>query len=139
MPVGTRGTVKGVWPRDLFDAGARLILANAYHLHLRPGEETVQKLGGLHRVMGWDGPILTDSGGYQVYSLAHLAKVDDDGVSLRSIVDGSVVRLTPEGVVDLQLTLGADIAMAFDHCPSDPTDRRAVEDATGRTRSWTRS
>jgi len=136
MPVGTRGTVKGVWPRDLLDAGARLILANAYHLHLRPGEETVAKLGGLHRFMGWDGPILTDSGGYQVHSLAHLARVDDDGVSLRSVVDGREVRLTPEGVVDLQLRLGADIAMAFDHCPSDPTDRRAVEDATARTRTW---
>jgi queuine tRNA-ribosyltransferase len=136
MPVGTRGTVKGVLPRDLFAAGARMILANAYHLHLRPGEETVARLGGLHRLMGWDGPILTDSGGYQVFSLAHLARVDDDGVTLRSVVDGAAVRLTPESVVDLQRRLGADVAMAFDHCPADPTDRAAVEAATERTRVW---
>ncbi len=136
MPVGTRGTVKGVLPRDLHAVGARMILANAYHLHLRPGEQTVARLGGIHRLMGWDGPILTDSGGYQVFSLAHLAKVDDDGVTLRSVVDGAAVRLTPESVVDLQRRLGADVAMAFDHCPADPTDRAAVEAATARTRSW---
>jgi queuine tRNA-ribosyltransferase len=136
MPVGTRGTVKGVLPRDLHAAGARMILANAYHLHLRPGEETVAKLGGLHRVMGWDGPILTDSGGYQVFSMAHLTRIDDDGATLRSVVDGAQVRLTPESVVDIQRRLGADVAMAFDHCPSDPTDRPAVEAATERTRAW---
>ncbi len=136
MPVGTRGTVKGVLPRDLHVAGARMILANAYHLHLRPGEETVAKLGGLHRVMGWEGPILTDSGGYQVFSLAHLARIDDDGATLRSVVDGSPVRLTPESVVDIQRRLGADVAMAFDHCPPEPTDRKSVEAATERTRLW---
>ncbi len=136
MPVGTRGTVKGVLPRDLAALGTRMVLANAYHLHLRPGEGTVAKLGGLHRLMGWDGPILTDSGGYQVFSLAHLSRVDDDGATLRSVVDGSPVRLTPEGVIDIQRALGADVAMAFDHCPADPTDRPAVEAATARTRAW---
>jgi queuine tRNA-ribosyltransferase len=136
MPVGTRGTVKGVLPRDLYAQGSRMILANAYHLHLRPGEETIARLGGLHRVMGWDGPILTDSGGYQVFSLAHLARVDDEGATLRSIVDGSQVRLTPETVVDIQRRLGADVAMAFDHCPADPMDRSAVLVATERTRVW---
>ena len=136
MPVGTRGTVKGVLPRDLAATGTRIVLANTYHLHLRPGEETVARLGGLHRFMGWDGPLLTDSGGYQVFSLAHIARVDDEGVTLRSVVDGSPVRLTPEGVVDIQRKLGADVAMAFDHCPSDPTDRAGVESATARTRAW---
>ena len=136
MPVGTRGTVKGVMPRDLAALGARMVLANAYHLHLRPGEETVAKLGGLHALMAFDGPILTDSGGYQVFSLGHLAKVDDDGVTLRSVVDGAEVRLTPEKVVDIQRALGADVAMAFDHCPADPADRAAVAAATQRTRAW---
>jgi len=136
MPVGTRGTVKGVLPRDLRAVGSRILLANAYHLHLRPGEQTVARLGGLHGLMGWDGPILTDSGGYQVFSLAHLARVDDEGATLRSVVDGSEVRLTPERVVDIQRKLGADVAMAFDHCPADPTDRTAVEAATARTRAW---
>ena len=136
MPVGTRATVKGVLPRDLAAVGARMLLANAYHLHLRPGEATIAKLGGLHRVMGWDGPILTDSGGYQVFSLGHLAKVDDDGVTLRSVVDGAEVRLTPEKVVEIQRALGADVAMAFDHCPADPTDRAGVAAATTRTRAW---
>jgi queuine tRNA-ribosyltransferase len=113
-----------------------MILANTYHLHLRPGEETVAKLGGLHGLMGWDGPILTDSGGYQVFSLSHLARVDEDGATLRSVVDGAEVRLTPERVVDIQRRLGSDVAMAFDHCPPDPTDRSAVEAATARTRAW---
>jgi queuine tRNA-ribosyltransferase len=136
MPVGTKGTVKGVLPRDLRDVGSTMVLANTYHLHLRPGEDSVARLGGLHRFMAWDGPILTDSGGYQVFSLGHLAQVDDEGVSLRSIVDGSLVRLTPAGVVDIQRKLGADVAMAFDHCPSDPTDRAAVVQACDRTRIW---
>src|SRR5687767_14437334 len=96
MPVGTRGTVKGVLPRDLRELGARMLLANTYHLHLRPGEETVRALGGLHAFMSWDGPLLTDSGGYQVFSLSDLNQIDDDGVTFRSALDGARVRFTPE-------------------------------------------
>jgi queuine tRNA-ribosyltransferase len=136
MPVGTRGTVKGVLPRDLAEVGSTMILANTYHLHLRPGEDVVAKLGGLHRFMGWDGPILTDSGGYQVFSLGHIAAIDDDGVTLKSIVDGALVRLTPERVIDIERKLGADVAMAFDHCPADPTDRASVAAAVARTHAW---
>ena len=136
MPVGTRATVKGCLPRDLRAAGAQMLLANAYHLHLRPGEEVVAALGGLHRVMSWDGPILTDSGGFQVFSLSDLRQVDDGGATFRSPVDGASTRLSPEGVVDIQRALGADVAMAFDHCPSDPTDRAEVAAATERTNRW---
>jgi queuine tRNA-ribosyltransferase len=136
MPVGTKGTVKGVLPRDLAELGATMVLANTYHLHLRPGEDVIARLGGLHAVMAWDGPILTDSGGYQVFSLGHTARVDDDGVSLKSVVDGAAVRLTPEGVIDIERKLGADVAMAFDHCPADPTDRAQVAAAVERTARW---
>ena len=136
MPVGTKGTVKGVFPRDLASAGSTMILANTYHLHLRPGEDLVHELGGLHRFMDWQGPILTDSGGYQVFSLGHISKIDDDGVTLRSVVDGALVRFTPERVVDIERKLGADVAMAFDHCPADPTNRADVEAACERTRVW---
>ena len=136
MPVGTKGTVKGVFPRDLAAVGSTMILANTYHLHLRPGEDVVQRLGGLHRFMAWDGPILTDSGGYQVFSLGHLAKLDEDGVTLRSVVDGAPVRLDPERVIDIERKLGADVAMAFDHCPADPADRAQVEAAVERTARW---
>jgi len=136
MPVGTRGTVKGVLPRDLREAGASMILANTYHLHLRPGEATVKALGGLHTFMNWDGPILTDSGGYQVFSLADIRKIDEDGVSFASIVDGSKVRFTPERVMDIQRDLGADVIMAFDHCPSTALDRTPVQVATDRTHRW---
>ncbi|MCY2960617.1 MAG: tRNA guanosine(34) transglycosylase Tgt [Planctomycetota bacterium] len=136
MPVGTKATVKGVLPRDLRELGATMILANTYHLHLRPGEDVIQKLGGLHAVMAWNGPILTDSGGYQVFSLGHLAKIDADGVSLKSVIDGSAVRFTPERVIDIERKLGADVAMAFDHCPADPTDRAQVAAAVERTHDW---
>ena len=136
MPVGTKGTVKGVFPRDLRAVGSTMILANTYHLHLRPGEALVKELGGLHRFMDWDGPILTDSGGYQVFSLGHIAKIDDDGVTLRSVVDGALVRFTPRGVIDIERALGADVAMAFDQCPADPTARADVEAACERTRRW---
>ncbi|TDJ76057.1 MAG: tRNA guanosine(34) transglycosylase Tgt [Planctomycetota bacterium] len=136
MPVGTRGTVKGALPRDLSEAGATMILANTYHLHLRPGEDVIETLGGLHRFMGWDGPILTDSGGYQVFSLGATCRVDDEGVSFRSIVDGAEVRFTPERVIDIQAKLGADVIMAFDHVPPDPTHRRDVIAATDRTHRW---
>jgi len=136
MPVGTRGTVKGVTPDHLRELGARMVLANTYHLHLRPGEELIAELGGLHRFMGWDGPILTDSGGYQVFSLSDIGRVDEQGVTFRSVVDGSRVRFEPARVVSIQARLGADVAMAFDHCPPEPTDRAVVEAATQRTARW---
>ena len=136
MPVGTRGTVKGVMPRQLREIGARMLLANTYHLHLRPGEETVHALGGLHRFMNWDGPLLTDSGGYQVFSLSGISRVDDDGVSFQSVIDGSQVRFTPERAVEVQAILGADVQMAFDQCPSDPRDRSIVAAACERTQRW---
>jgi queuine tRNA-ribosyltransferase len=136
MPVGTRGSVKGVAPSQLREAGCEIVLANTYHLELRPGSELVGKLGGLHAFMGWDGPILTDSGGFQIFSLNHLTRVDEDGADIRSVVDGSIVRFTPEGVIDIQRQLGADIVMAFDHCPTDPLERAEVEDATLRTHRW---
>ncbi|MEW6072680.1 MAG: tRNA guanosine(34) transglycosylase Tgt [Planctomycetota bacterium] len=136
LPVGTRGTVKGIRPEELAAVGARMLLANTYHLHLRPGEEVVASLGGLHALMGWEGPILTDSGGYQVFSLSHLTAIDEEGATLRSVVDGRPIRLTPESVVLIQRTLGADVIMALDHCPADPTDRRGVAEATERTHRW---
>jgi queuine tRNA-ribosyltransferase len=136
MPVGTRGTVKGMTPAMLRELGASMLLANAYHLHLRPGEEAVAELGGLHRFMGWDGALLTDSGGFQVHSLGALVDVDDDGATLRSVVDGAPVRFTPERAVAIQRALGADFAMAFDDCPSQPLERAAVERSTARSSAW---
>lgn len=136
MPVGTRGTIKGLTPPQVKKAGSSIVLANTYHLHLRPGEQVVKQLGGLHKFMNWDGPILTDSGGYQVFSMADLRNLTEEGVSLKSIVDGSQVALTPESVMGIQLDLGADIIMAFDHCPAEPTNRGEVEDATARTSRW---
>ncbi len=136
MPCGTQGSVKGVGPRDLREAGTMMLLANAYHLHVRPGEETVAALGGLHRFMGWDGPILTDSGGYQVLSLADLRTVDDDGVTFRSHVDGERVRLTPESILDIQVRLGCDIAMVLDDCLPAGSERRSAERALDRTLAW---
>lgn len=136
MPVGTRGTVKGLTPDQVADSGSTVVLGNTYHLHLRPGEEVVRALGGLHAFMGWDGPLLTDSGGYQVFSMEDLRELDEQGVRLRSIVNGDPIALTPENVMDIQLALGADIIMAFDHCPSEPTNRKEVEDATARTSRW---
>jgi len=124
MPVGTKGTIKGALPADVARTGAEIVLGNTYHLLLRPGAEAVARLGGLHAFMGWAGPILTDSGGYQAYSMADRNAVDDDGVSFRSIVDGSEVRLTPESATAAQNLIGADIIMAFDDCPPsvDPED-----------------
>jgi queuine tRNA-ribosyltransferase len=136
MPVGTQGSVKGVSPRELREVGAQIILGNTYHLHLRPGEETIQLAGGLHSFMGWDGPILTDSGGYQVFSLAKLRKVSDEGVCFRSHIDGSERFLSPEKVIDIQLALGADVLMVLDECPPSEADRAAVERALERTRAW---
>lgn len=117
MPVGTRGSVKGVLPQQVAATGAQILLNNTYHLMLRPGSELISRRGGVHRFMGWNAPILTDSGGYQAYSLAAMNRVDDDGVTFKSIVDGSEVRLTPERAIHVQNELGADIIMAFDDCP----------------------
>ncbi len=136
MPVGTNATVKALDPDDLDEVGATIVLANTYHLYLRPGHERIERLGGLHRFMGWDRPILTDSGGYQVVSLADARVIDEDGVTFRSHVDGSTHRLTPEKAVAIQEALGPDIAVALDHpvYPSSPRDQ--VEDAMERTHRW---
>jgi queuine tRNA-ribosyltransferase len=134
-PVGTQATVKAVPPRDLEEIGATLVLANTYHLHLRPGDEVVRDLGGLHRFMNWPRPILTDSGGFQVFSLAQISKIDDDGVTFRSHIDGSLHRLTPERSMQIQENLGADIIMCFDQC-ANPTDRDILELAVARTNAW---
>jgi queuine tRNA-ribosyltransferase len=135
MPVGTQATVKAVSPRDLHDLGARIILANTYHLYLRPGDERIARLGGLHRFMGWDGPILTDSGGYQVFSLAQRRKIDADGVTFRSHVDGSEHRFTPEKVIAIQENLGADVIVCLDEC-AVPDDYDYNVAALGRTHAW---
>ena len=127
MPVGTRGSVKGLLPDLVRQTGSQIVLNNTYHLLLRPGPDTVQRLGGVHRFMGWPGPILTDSGGYQAYSMADLNAVDDDGVTFKSIVDGSDVRLTPEAAVEVQNKLGADIIMAFDDCPPSQLSEAASQ------------
>ncbi|MEE8141898.1 MAG: tRNA guanosine(34) transglycosylase Tgt [Planctomycetota bacterium] len=136
MPVGSRGSVKGVTPLQLRALGAQILLANAYHLTLRPGEDTVRALGGLHRFMGWDGPILTDSGGFQVFSLTELSTIEDDGVSFRSHVDGQVLRLTPEGALEAQAQLGPDIAMVLDHCGRGSMSREQARRALERTQCW---
>ena len=134
-PVGTHATVKAVEPRELRELGATLVLANTYHLHLRPGDELIAELGGLHRFMAWDGPILTDSGGFQVFSLGELRSLDSDGATFRSHLDGSLYRFTPETSIRIQHNLGADIIMAFDECPV-PNDRAAVRAAVDRTHHW---
>ncbi len=136
MPVGTCGTVKGVAPDQLAAAGARMILANTYHLMLRPGAETVSRLGGLHGVMAWPGPILTDSGGYQVFSLAHMRQVRDEGVVFQSHIDGSRVSLTPERAVEVQHLLGADVMMQLDECPPGDAGRDEVAAAVRRSAAW---
>lgn len=134
-PVGTQATVKAVEPRELRELGVSLVLANTYHLHLRPGDELIRDLGGLHSFMAWDGPILTDSGGFQAFSLAQLSQIDGDGVTFRNHVDGSLHRFTPELAIQIQHNLGADIIMAFDQCPV-PDDRAAVRLAVDRTHRW---
>jgi queuine tRNA-ribosyltransferase len=136
MPVGTQATVKALSPGDLRDAGAQIILGNTYHLSLRPTAERIAALGGLHRFMAWDGPILTDSGGFQVFSLAHLRHVDDDGVTFASHLDGSTHRLTPERAIAIQELLGSDIAMAFDQLVDPGQARSEVADAMERTHAW---
>jgi queuine tRNA-ribosyltransferase len=136
MPVGTQGTVKGVDPGRLQETGAQIILANTYHLTLRPGEQTVAALGGLHAFMGWDGPILTDSGGFQVFSLAERATIDERGVTFRSHIDGALVELTPERAVAIQEQLGSDVAMVLDHVVALPNTREIVADAMRRSVRW---
>ena len=137
-PVGTRGAVKAVTHRDLLGLGAEMILANTYHLHLRPGAALVARAGGLHRFIGWDRPILTDSGGYQVFSLGDRARIDEDGVSFRSHLDGSLQRLTPESATEIQARLGADIAMVFDECTRYPVSEDQARDSMERTLRWAR-
>ncbi|MEK7401310.1 MAG: tRNA guanosine(34) transglycosylase Tgt [Gemmatimonadota bacterium] len=136
MAVGTLATVKALDPEDLRAAGARMILSNAYHLHLRPGDELVRRLGGLHRFMAWDGPILTDSGGFQVFSLAALRTLDEDGVEFRSHLDGSTRRFTPESVMQIERNLGADVIMQFDHVIPGQSDAAIARDASERSIRW---
>ncbi len=136
MPVGTQGTVKGVMPAQLQATGTQMILANTYHLMLRPGESVVAELGGLHRFACWSGPILTDSGGFQIFSLAKLARVDESSAVFRSHVDGALVVLSPERAVAVQEALGADIIMALDHVIALPAPRDAVQDAMERSIRW---
>jgi queuine tRNA-ribosyltransferase len=138
MPVGTAGAVKAVLHRDLREIGARILLANTYHLMLRPGDALVADLGGLHAFTGWDGPFLTDSGGYQVFSLAALRKLDEEGVRFQSHIDGTAHLLCPERSMEVQQNLGADIAMAFDECPPGDAPREVVAEATARTTRWAR-
>jgi queuine tRNA-ribosyltransferase len=136
MPVGTRGAVRGLHPGEVERAGAQILLGNTYHLHLRPGEATVAALGGLHQFTTWQKPILTDSGGFQVFSLSALRQLDEDGVDFVSHVDGSVRRLTPERAMEIQWALGADVAMAFDHLASGQASQQESRDAMERTLRW---
>jgi queuine tRNA-ribosyltransferase len=136
MPVGTAGAVKAVTPRDLLQAGAQMLLANTYHLMLRPGDAIVAELGGIHKFTGWEGAYLTDSGGYQVFSLATLRELNEEGVRFRSHIDGSVHVLTPETAISVQENLGADIIMALDECPPYPASEESVAAATERTTRW---
>jgi queuine tRNA-ribosyltransferase len=137
MPVGTKATVKTVDPDELRALGTTILLGNTYHLHFRPGEDVIAELGGLHGFMGWDGPILTDSGGFQVFSLRDtLAAVDDEGVTFRSVYDGALARFTPESVAECQSALRSDIAMCFDICPPADSSRAELEEAVRRTTLW---
>jgi len=136
MPVGTLATVKTLSPAQLEAAGAQMILANTYHLHLQPGESIVAAAGGLHQFMSWKGPILTDSGGFQVFSLSGIRTISEEGVKFRSPRDGALINLTPERSISIQNQLGADVIMAFDECPPYPATREEVELATGRTYRW---
>jgi queuine tRNA-ribosyltransferase len=136
MPVGTRGAIKGVTLDVVHDLGAEILLANTYHLHLRPGDDLIAELGGLHTFLGWDRPILTDSGGYQVFSLAARRQVSEDGVVFRSHLDGRALALTPESAADIQTRLGADVAMMLDECPSWPATHDETESAMSRTLRW---
>jgi queuine tRNA-ribosyltransferase len=137
MPVGTKGTVKAVDPDELRALGATIVLGNTYHLHFRPGDDLVAELGGLHRFMGWDGPILTDSGGFQVFSLRDtIARIDDEGVTFRSVYDGSAERFTPELAAEIQARLGSDVAMCLDAVPPAGVPRRELAEAVRLTTNW---
>ena len=136
MPVGTAATVKTLTPDEVEGLGAQIILNNAYHLYLRPGHEVVRELGGLHRFQRWSGPILTDSGGYQVFSLAEIRTISEEGVTFQSHIDGSRHLFTPERVMEIERALGADIIMAFDHCPPGQADAGVAEEASTRTLEW---
>src|SRR3954463_7983893 len=137
MPVGTKATVKSLHPDEVRDAGAHILLGNTYHLHFRPGEDLIAELGGLHRFMAWDGPILTDSGGFQVFSLRDtIAAVDDDGVTFRSVYDGQAARFTPEVAAAIQANLGSDVAMCLDICPPVSVPRAELAEAVRRTTLW---
>ena len=136
MPVGTQGTVKALTPRDLKEAGAEIILGNTYHLYIRPGIDIIRQFNGLHRFMGWDAPILTDSGGYQVFSLSRLRKITEEGVRFHSHFDGKEIFLTPESVIDIQEGIGSDIAMVFDECPPPTRDKQRIKDSLELTARW---
>src|SRR2546426_4559797 len=138
MPVGTQGAVKGVTNRDLEGLGADILLSNTYHLYLRPGDDLIARRGGLHAFIGWPRPILTDSGGYQVFSLAARRTIDEDGVRFRSHLDGSAHLLTPEKAVDIQARLGSDIAMVLDECLAHPSDADRARASMTRTLGWAR-
>ncbi|MEM9507313.1 MAG: tRNA guanosine(34) transglycosylase Tgt [Cyanobacteria bacterium P01_E01_bin.35] len=136
MPVGTLATVKGIIPQQLAAAQAQMILANTYHLHLQPGEEIVSEAGGLHSFMAWDKPILTDSGGFQVFSLSEMRQITDEGVTFKSPRDGSMIKITPERSIQIQNALGADVIMAFDECPPADATKEQVKAATDRSYRW---
>ena len=136
MPVGTAATVKGITPEQLAKTDAQMVLANTYHLHLQPGESIVEQAGGLHRFMGWSGPMLTDSGGFQVFSLSQLRTISDHSVIFRSPRDGRLIEITPEKSIQIQNALGADVIMAFDECPPGQASREVVQAATERTYRW---
>ena len=136
MPVGTQGAVKGILLKDLEESGAEIILGNTYHLHLRPGDELIGKFGGLHRFIGWDRPILTDSGGYQVFSLAERRRITEDGAEFQSHIDGSRHRLTPESAADIQARLGSDVAMVLDECLAYPATRAEAAESMQRSVRW---
>jgi queuine tRNA-ribosyltransferase len=138
MPVGTLGTVKGLEIEQLRGTGTQMVLGNTYHLTLRPGESVVQSLGGLHAFMGWDGPILTDSGGFQLFSLAKITRVSETGAQFRSHIDGRLLEITPEQAIAIQEALGSDVAMVLDHVVALPNDREVIRDATDRTVRWAR-
>ncbi len=136
MPVASQGTVKTLTPDELRPLGVEIVLANTYHLYLRPGVEVIKRLGGLHQFMSWDGPIVTDSGGFQVFSLAHMSRISEEGVLFRSHLDGGEHFLSPELVIDLQQEMGADIIMPLDHCPSYSDELRVIRQAMERTHRW---
>ncbi|GAM08054.1 queuine tRNA-ribosyltransferase [Geobacter sp. OR-1] len=138
MPVGTQATVKAMTPDELLQVGAQIILGNTYHLYLRPGHELISRMGGLHSFMGWNGPILTDSGGFQVFSLGELRKITEEGVRFQSHLDGSYHMLTPERSIEVQEALGSDIMMCFDECPPSPADRNYVSRSLEMTTRWAR-